>query len=131
MGYETRIYVCDAPIRALEFKEVEKDMTKPYSDGSGYEDKKDKQGNPIYTGRTEKHVIPVAEIDMCKICCDDNDLGKLIMATPDKTYEKEKSFYAFYKGDTLVHTDCYGVLMKDFPIAVVYKAAIKSYKQTY
>ena len=131
MGYETRVFICDTPCSALNMKEIEHDMSKPYKDGSGYEYKKDAKGNTVYTGRIEKHLIVIASLDLCK-AGSDNAFGKLLDSKPDKKYEDCAEFYCIYgsDGNTLMHTDCYGVLMKDFSVAKMLKAAKEAYKQT-
>jgi len=64
MGYDTHLIIGRI---ALEREEIEKDLNKPYEDGSGYEYKKDKKGNPLLTGRTECWLDIYAEISLCKI----------------------------------------------------------------
>lgn len=64
MGYEIKMLVGKSCLRA---KEIERDMSKPYSDGSGYEYKRDEKGEIVYTGREEVWFQVMAEVDLSKL----------------------------------------------------------------
>lgn len=131
MGYETKIYVCDKPIHQMVMPEIMVDKTKPLADGSGYEAVKDDNGKVVYTGRKEQWLNPICSMELGKISSTSNDFGKLLQQKSQK-YKDVDTFYFIFAddGNTHIHTDKYGDLLRDYPITTVLEAAKNAYKQT-
>lgn len=105
MGYEIKLIIGKS---GHEAPELELDKSKPFSDGSGFEYKKDGRGNPVKTGRTSVYFSEYVRIGLCKLGYQDDALNRLISRTQE-TGGKNKSlrFYYIYNGNTRVSEDCY------------------------
>ena len=130
MSYETTVYVCEAPIPQMLMDEYKRDMTKPFADGSGYELARDKDGKVIYTGKKEQWLNPILKMEL-GVIAGQNDLGKLLLQK-SRRYKDVETFYYVYSddGNTKIHSDKYGDLMRDFTIQKMLEAATNAYKQT-
>jgi hypothetical protein len=124
MGYETRLIVGKATDQKMP--EFERDLTKPYDDGSGFEKKKDADGNDIPTGRTIQWFHNMAEVDLAKMgegpLSDLHDrYVKFAKDAPAVAWE----VYGFTDGNHAVTEDCYGDPLTPVPIAEVLAALKK------
>ena len=117
MGYETKLIIGKATSQPRP--ELERDLSKPYSDGSGFECKMDDKGRYVETGRLEYYFSVYATIDLCKLGYQDDALNRLAK----KSHKGSKSkVYFFYEGDKEMREDCYGEKMFPVPVAKVLKA---------
>ncbi len=125
MGYEIKMMIGKSGHTSAE---REKDMAKPYSDGSGFETKKDKIGNDVLTGRTGHYFYVFVDFDLCKLGYQDDALNKLIQKSQDKK-RRSKHFYYFYgtgDGNNEIKQDNYGSQMYPVPIKKVMEAMRKT-----
>lgn len=125
MGYEIKLIIGKSGMEGPEF---ERDKSKPFKDGSGFEYKTDKRGQPVKTGRTGVYFSEYARLDLCKLGYQEDALNKLISKTHE-TGRKSKSlrFYYVYKGDIQESDDCYGDSLWPVPIREVLDALKKSH----
>lgn len=117
MGYEIKLIVGK---RGYSMKEVERDLTKPYEDGSGFEYKKDEKGNYIYTGRNEIYFQIMGIVELCKI--GDGPLSKVVSKSHKLGNEFSKvDFVLFYgfDGDEQFSEDKYGDYSWPVPVKEV------------
>jgi len=125
MGYNTHIMI---GIIGTPSPEHERDMDKPYDDGSGYEYKKGENGGYVETGRMESFFIEYASMAMCKIY--DSALSdvhsKYLKAT------KDNPDFVIYRygsdGNTRIEEDSYGEPMVLAPLKEVLEAVQKDEK---
>ncbi len=116
MGYEIKLIIGKAT--GVKWPEREKDKRKPYADGSGFEDKLDKDGNPVLTGRTGIFFQTMAEVDLCKI--GSGPLDALHSKTIGTAKANPATFYEFYgttDGNHAVSVDRYDDPL--WPVSVV------------
>lgn len=125
MGYEIKLIIGKAGMEGPEF---ERDKSKPFKDGSGFDYKTDGRGQPVKTGRTGVFFSEYARLDLCKLGYQEDALNKLIYKT-HTTGGKSKSlrYYYFYQGDTQVSKDCYGDALWPVPIREVLDALLASH----
>ncbi len=123
MGYEIKLLIGKS---CLERDELEKDMTKPFDDGSGHEYKRDTNGEYIKTGRKEHWFQTMAEIDLCQLGAQGDALNRLIDETQAeaKAVAGEKVWYFYGTGDrnTEIKEDQYGVPFMPVGIRAVHGA---------
>lgn len=119
MGYEIKLIIGKASEGS---NEIERDMSKPYSDGSGFEYKKDANGEYVTTGRMERYFQVYAEIDLCKIGYEDKPLNAL-SAKSHKGPEKEVYyFFGTTEGNKDGREDRYGERLYPIPAEEVLAA---------
>ncbi len=123
MGYEIKLIIGKAS--NVKSDEREKDLTKPYDDGSGYECKKDKDGNDVLTGRTLVWFNVMAELDLCKLGYQDDQLNRLIAQSHNTAKANPKTVHEFYgttEGNQAATEDRYGSGLWPVPIRDVLTA---------
>lgn len=108
MGYEIKMIFGRAGTPSEEF---ERDLERPYEDGSGFEYKKDARGNPVKTGRTEIWFNRYGQLDLCKLGSQDDSLNRLIRESFKRAKQNDATVYFFYEGNKQVKEDCYGAKM--------------------
>jgi hypothetical protein len=121
MGYETKLIIGKST--GVQWDEREKDKTKPYSDGSGFEDKVGKDGNPVLTGRKGTFFQVFMELDLCKM--GSGPLSSLQSETVSRAKANGKQFFEFYgstDGNHAVCEDRYGDPLWPVPLAEVLHA---------
>lgn len=96
MGYEIKILIGKA---RQSTQEIERDLSKPFEDGSGFEYKRDESGEFIRTGRDQIYFSIMAMVDVCRA-----DYYGAVYALAKKSHEiakslKEKQVVEFYLGD--------------------------------
>lgn len=124
MGYEIKLIIGKSTAGRPE---IARDMNKPYSDGSGFEYKKDKKGNDVLTGKIEHYFSVYAELDLCKIGYADNALNRLNTKSHDPK-RRSKHVYYFYgttEGNKDARKDNYDAPL--FPVSL--KQVLKSIKE--
>lgn len=120
MGYETHVMI---GFLSEPRDEWEEDKEHPYDDGSGYPPLKDKDGNPVLTGRKRRYFLPDAEIDLMTIY--DTALSRLHDRYAKKAKEntKERVFFYGRDGNTRVMADRYGDPLVPVPLKKILEAA--------
>ena len=105
MGYVTHIVVVDCH-RPQE--EYERDFSRPYSDGSGYERKVDENGDMIPTGRQQIYCQTYGEVVLGKIY--ESKLSDLHSQAAATNRARPNQFYFRYHsdGNTEWTEDAYG-----------------------
>jgi hypothetical protein len=121
MGYEIKLII--GKTSSISNKEHVEDMTKPFSDGSGFEWKKDADGNPVFTGRTETFFDCMAEVDLCKV--GEGKVSSLVgevQKMAEKNADKCFYFYGTTDGNKSAKEDRYGDKLHPVPISDVLSA---------
>lgn len=129
MGYEMKLIIGKAS--GLKSPEHILDMDKPFSDGSGYEYKKDASGNYALTGRTATFFQVMAEIDLCKI--GSGPLSSLVVKAHKMAKEAADCCFYFFgttDGNKEAKEDHYEDKLHPVPIADVL-TALKEEGDTY
>lgn len=126
MGYEIKLIIGRSGHTGDEWKM----STRRYADDSGFEPEKDANGNIVTTGRKEIYFQVMAELDLCKLGYEDNELNRLIKKSHDaaKAVSKTTVWY-FYGPDGTESTkeDRYGDPMAPVPLKEVL-AAMKQHE---
>jgi hypothetical protein len=121
MGYEITLIVGKSS--SVRGPERVDDLSKPFSDGSGYEWKKDENGIPLTTGRQEIFFMTMAEINLCKI--GSGHLSVLVDSTHkmgDKDSKNAWYIYGTTDGNKSAKEDKYGDKLYPVPISDVLDA---------
>jgi len=123
MGYDTHIIIGRLDPHPLP--EREKNLNKPYADGSGFETLLDEEGNEVFTGRVRFYFNTYAEMDMCKIY--DSHLSKLHDRYKRTPMLKKNGFVEVYMkdGNTSFEEDAYGDSLVVVPFFETLAAARK------
>lgn len=126
MGYEIKMMIGKSSVRGPEY---EHDMSKPFSDGSGYENKRDEKGNLLPTGRELIWFQIMAEVDLCKLGYQDDSLNRLIQKSHDDAKADAKHSYYVYglDGNMEFSEDRYGSKLSPVPVTDVLAAMNESH----
>jgi hypothetical protein len=127
MGYELKMYVGKPGQRGAE---LERDKSKPFADGSGYDWKRDAQGKPVPTGRTEVYFMVYAMIELSKIGYSGDPLNRLVSEYFGKANAEAATVHYFYgaDGNLAIKEDRYSAKMWPIPLAEVLEAMKASRK---
>ena len=122
MGYDTHIIIGRLDMNS-DYPEYKHDLSKPYSDGSGFEYLLDESGEKIATGSTRLYFSIYAEMDLCKIY--DSRLSALHDRYKRTPMLKENEFVGVYMkdGNTFFEEDPYGDRLAVVPFAEALEAA--------
>ena len=121
MGYDTHIII--GRLDSHPLPEREKNLNKPYADGSGFETLLDEEGNEVFTGRVRFYFDTYAEMDLCKIY--DSHLFKLHDRYKRTPMLKKNGFVEVYMkdGNTTFEEDAYGDRLVVVPFTEALEAA--------